>query len=87
MKIHKQAAIRTIKVISFIIFVSLLIVSIIIFVPFSILLPLFIIASIFGMITMIYKINLQEIEWQEKSLEYETKKNEILNVAFKNKEN
>lgn len=62
-------------------------VSIIIFVPFSILLPLFIIASIFGMITMIYKINLQEIEWQEKSLEYETKKNEILNVAFKNKEN
>lgn len=66
MKIHKQAAIKTIKVFLSIISISVLTSLSINFIPMHILLGVFGIALLMGMIYMIYKVSLDQIEWDEK---------------------
>lgn len=66
MKIHKQAAIKTIKVFLSIISISVLTSLSINFIPMYILLGVFGIALLVGMIYMIYKVSLDQIEWDEK---------------------
>jgi uncharacterized membrane protein YfcA len=66
MKIHKQAAIKTIKVFLSIISISVLTSLSINFIPMHILLGVFGIALLVLMIYMIYKVSLDQIEWDEK---------------------
>lgn len=70
-KIHKQAAIRTVKVFLSIITISILTSLSLIFIPMHLLLG-FLGFSIFGgMIYMIYKVSLDQIEFEEKSIQRE----------------
>jgi len=65
-KIHNRAAIRTVKVFLSIISISILTSLALNFIPIHIIISLFCIGLLAGMIYIIYKISLDQIEWEEK---------------------
>ena len=75
-KIHKQAAIRTVKVFLSILSISVLTSLSIILIPMNIILGLLGVSLLIYMIYMIYKVSLDQIEWDEKykSREHEWKR-------------
>jgi hypothetical protein len=71
MRINKQAAIKTAKVFLSVLSISILTSLLILNVSVYILSILFSVGMICGMIYMIYKVSLNQIEWDEKSRERE----------------